>query len=236
MTTVGTRNAATREDWLERVLRDIPEGSRLLDAGAGEQQFRKYCGHLRYVSQDFAQYDPTQLATGLQMPTWDYGKLDIICDINAIPEPDCSFDAILCTEVFEHLPDPIQALGEFARLLRPGGTLILTAPFCSLTHFAPFHFYSGFSRYFYETHLPRHGFEIVELEPNGNFFEYLAQEINRVESVAAKYCQEQIQDWERWALRALLDMLERFSERDTHSDELLNFGYHVLAIKVDNNT
>jgi len=63
--------------------------------------------------------------------------VDVISDITSIPLPDASFDACLCTEVLEHLPHPIEALRELARLLRPGGRLILTAPFCSLTHFSP---------------------------------------------------------------------------------------------------
>ena len=35
----------------------IPEGARILDAGAGERSYERYCGHLMYVAQDFAQYD-----------------------------------------------------------------------------------------------------------------------------------------------------------------------------------
>src|SRR5206468_2559034 len=105
---------------------------------------------------------------GLQMTAWDYGKLDIVSDIAAIPEPDGSFDAILCSEVLEHVPDAVKVIGELARLLRSGGTLILTAPFNSMTHFAPYHFSTGFSRYFYEHHLPASGLTIEELSHNGN--------------------------------------------------------------------
>lgn len=170
MTTVGTQNLSTREAWLEKTLNQIPAGSRILDAGAGEQKYKRFCVHLDYVAQDFAQYDGKGDGRGLQTNSWGQSNLDIISDITAIPEPDTSFDAIMCVEVFEHLPEPIKAIQEFARLLKPGGHLILTAPFCSLTHFAPYHFYTGFNRYFYETHLPANGFEIVELQENGFFF------------------------------------------------------------------
>ncbi|MRR36812.1 SAM-dependent methyltransferase, partial [bacterium] len=146
----GTHNESTREDWLEQALREIPAGSRILDAGAGELRYRKFCCHLEYVSQDFAQYDGRGDTVGLHSGSWDQTKLDIVSDITAIPEPDGSFDAILCVEVLEHLPDPLAALREFARLLRSGGQLVVTAPFCSLTHLAPYFFSTGFSRYFYE--------------------------------------------------------------------------------------
>lgn len=36
MTTVGTHNESVRTAWLEQALKQIPAGSRILDAGAGE--------------------------------------------------------------------------------------------------------------------------------------------------------------------------------------------------------
>lgn len=117
----GTRNQATREAWLERTLASIPAGSRILDAGAGELQYKRFCSHLQYVSQDFGQYDGQGDGIGLQKGSWDQSRLDIISDITAIPEPDASFDAIMCIEVLEHLPAPVDALRELIRLLKPGG-------------------------------------------------------------------------------------------------------------------
>jgi SAM-dependent methyltransferase len=128
-----------------------------LDAGAGELRNKPLCHHLTYVSQDLCLYEGQGDGTGLQTRRWDTDRIDIRCDITAIPEPDASFDAILCSEVFEHLPDPLKALDEFARLLKPGGKLILTAPFASLVHFAPYFFGTGFSKYWYEHHLPARG-------------------------------------------------------------------------------
>lgn len=229
---VGSQNKANRVVWVEKTLSKIPKGSRILDVGAGEQQFKTFCSHLEYVAQDFAEYDGSGDGKGLQTGSWDYSNLDIVSDIIAIPEQDASFDAIMCTEVFEHLPDPIAAIREFSRLLRKDGHLILTAPFCSLTHFSPYHFSTGFNRYYYETHLPAHGFEIIEIEANGNFFEYLGQEVRRLPSISGEYSGGTPNRLERFALKCVLKMLERFSRKDQGSDELLCFGYHVLARKL----
>jgi len=152
-------NMKNRDIWLEKALKEVLVGSRILDAGAGELRYKKFCDHLKYVSQDFAQYNGEGDSKGLQTGTWDQTKLDIISDITEIPEPDGSFDAIMCIEVFEHLPDPALAMKEFARLLKSGGQLIITAPFCSLTHFAPYHFGTGYNTYYYEHHLKKNGYD-----------------------------------------------------------------------------
>lgn len=231
MITVGTHNEKHRVAWLEKTLQKIPAGSRVLDAGAGEQKHRCFCSHLDYIAQDFAQYDGTGNACGLQTGVWDQSKLDITSDITAIPESDNSFDCIMCIEVMEHLPEPLAAVKEFYRLLRPEGKLIITAPFCSLTHFAPYHYYSGFNRYFYETNLPAYGFEIDELVENGNYFEYIAQEIRRIQSVALRYAQASPTFLQSIALKLVLKMLARFSDQDRQSSELLHFGCQIVATK-----
>lgn len=228
---VGTKNQSRRREWVIKNLSEIPPGHRILDAGAGELKYKPYCSHLKYVSQDFGEYSGTGDGKGLQMGTWDQSRIDITSDILDIPEPDGSFDAILCIEVFEHLPEPSLAVKEFARLLKEGGGLILTAPFCSLTHFAPFHFHTGFNKYFYEKHLHENGFEILEIESNGNFFEYIAQELRRIKSTARKYCNIDIEAEDLAKINGVLPLLQELSDKDTSSNELLCFGYHVKAKK-----
>lgn len=222
-------NEDARNRWLANTLENIPQGLRILDAGAGELRNKSLCTHLIYVSQDFCQYDGRGDAQGLQAGTWDTSKIDLVCDITNIPEPDASFDAVLCSEVFEHLPDPLKALDEFARLLKPSGRLILTAPFASLVHFAPYHYASGFSRYWYEYHLPRRGFEIQELTPNGDWFSYTKQEMLRLPAMARRYG-----DW-CWPLAylvagiGLIYFLLRGKSR--RADDLACFGWHCIAVK-----
>lgn len=236
MTMVGTLNQKNREQWIENILKKIPVDSIILDAGAGEQQYRKFCSHLKYISQDFGKYEGLGDKRGLQTGTWDQSALDIMSDITEIPRPDESFDAIMCIEVLEHIPEPIKAIQEFGRLLKPEGHLIITAPFCSLTHFAPFHFYSGYNRYFYEKFLPLNNFEIIELLENGNYFEYIAQEIRRISGIADRFTHENPTFFESIAMKNILKMLERFSKNDHGSNEILHFGYHMHAIKTPKST
>ena len=228
---MGKNNEQLREHWIKDTLNSIPKNSRILDAGAGTQRYRKFCKHLDYVSQDFGKYNGKGDSAGMQTGAFEYGELDIVSDIIAIPEPDFSFDAVMCIEVLEHLPDPVQAIREFSRLIRPQGCLILTAPFCSLTHFSPYHYCTGFNKYWYEIHLAAHGLKIIDIVPNGNFFEYLAQEIDRIPSVSKRYSGDKPGLLERLCILVILKMLSRFSKKDVESSNLLCYGYHVFATK-----
>ncbi|TCJ17462.1 SAM-dependent methyltransferase [Flaviaesturariibacter flavus] len=230
MFSVGTTNESVRVEWIEKTLKKIPAGLTLLDAGAGESQFKKFCGHLKYIAQDFGQYHG-EGEVGLHTGTWDNSKLDIVSDITAIPLPDASVDAIMCTEVFEHIPDAVAAIREFSRLVKPGGYLLLTAPFASITHFAPYHFATGFNRYFYEKHLPDFGFAIEDLQLNGNYFEFVAQETRRVKQMASRYSGVKLSFFQKSVQHLWLKVLEGLSEKDKGSSELLSYGVHVFARK-----
>ena len=163
-------NEFNRHKWVINKLSKLRENTTLLDAGCGTQQYKKYCNHLQYYGQDFGEYKPEKLKEGLQMDTWEYGKLTYIGNIWDIDEKDDSFDSILCTEVLEHIPYPNESIKEFSRLLKHNGNLILTAPYASLPHFQPYYYYSGFSKEWYEYILEKNGFRIVRNNSKWRFF------------------------------------------------------------------
>jgi SAM-dependent methyltransferase len=208
----------------------LPKSARLLDAGAGELKNRQYCVYLDYVSQDFCQFKGVAgnaPEEGLQTKNWDTTRIDLVSDITAIPAPDTSFDAILCSEVLEHLPEPTHALDEFARLLKPGGVMILTAPFASIVHIAPHHYCSGFSKYWYEYHLAQRGFSIETLTANGDWYAMLLQEITRLGGL-----ERQRGNWVwpfayAYALLGLIYFKLRSKKRDP---DLACFGWQCMAV------
>lgn len=223
-------NELNRQDWLSKVLAGLPTGSRILDAGAGQLKNRRHCQHLDYVSQDFCQYHGASdgCAEGLQDSQWDTTRIDLVSDILNIPAPDASFDAILCSEVLEHVPEPGLAIEEFARLLKPGGKMILTAPFASNVHMAPYHYCSGFSRYWYEHHLSQAGFDILELTANGDWFDLLRQELARLGSMER---QKGNWSWPLAYLYSLAGMLYFRIRKDVKAEDLACFGWHCIAVK-----
>lgn len=229
------KNSRARDAWISKTLSEIPAGKTILDVGAGECAYKVHCKHLKYLAQDIAQYDGTGNTKGLQTGKFDFHKLDFICDLYDIPETD-QYDAVLCTEVIEHVTDPVRAVEKLVRLVRPGGVVIITAPFVSMTHFAPYHYATGFSEYFYRYHLERLGCTIDTLLPNGGFFDFMDQEIGRVASVRKRYSGWIIDPISFTVLLAarlsvrLMAALDGPAQR-RRSSELMAFGWHVIAVR-----
>lgn len=163
-------NLVNRDRWVADQAVRLPAGSRVLDVGAGSCPYRLLFAHCEYRAQDFTALEGEQLRHG------GYGQIDYVCDATAIPVADGSFDAILCTEMLEHVPDPVAVISECARLLRPGGRLILTAPLGSGIHQEPHHYYGGFTPYWYQRFLAQAGLQDIQVEANDGAFKFFSQE------------------------------------------------------------
>jgi len=220
-------NVNKRIIFIKNELKKIPNDMKILDAGCGSQRYKKYCNHLEYYGQDFAQYDiPNKnMIGGKIIDSYKYGELNYIGNIWEIEEKDSFFDVILCTEVFEHIPYPNETLIEFTRLLKPGGRLILTAPSNCLRHMDPYFFYSGFSDRWWENFLIENGLDIEKIENVGDYYSWLKVEIART---AANH-----------SLMAKILLLPAFiyylNKKPTEeSINTLCMGYHIVANKKEN--
>lgn len=141
--------------YLEAFVRDasrrLPAGSLVLDAGAGDCRYGELFADHRYESADLCTVDKP------------YGELTYTCDLAAIPVDDGRFDAVVCTQVLEHVPEPETILRELSRVLKPGGLLFLTVPLFYAEHEVPYD-YQRFTRYGLERLLPMAGFDIETLD------------------------------------------------------------------------
>jgi len=99
----------------------------------------------------------------------DRSQADLIGTAYRIPEPDESFDGIVCTAVLEHLEEPKAALVESLRVLKRGGLAIYTVPLYWHLHEEPRDFYRYTKhglRYLFESA----GYEVVEMKPASGFW------------------------------------------------------------------
>src|SRR5258708_23575605 len=64
-------------------------------------------------------------------------SVDIVGDARIMPFPDASMDVVLITQCLEHIPEPIAVIGEIRRVLKPGGTLLLSVPSIFPQHGSP---------------------------------------------------------------------------------------------------
>ncbi len=71
---------------------------------------------------------PSSRCIGLDITDNPYGIADVTSD-EFLPFDDASFDLVTCYEAFHYVEDPRHGVAELRRVLRPGGTAIITVPF-----------------------------------------------------------------------------------------------------------
>jgi SAM-dependent methyltransferase len=227
-------NQVQRDAWVRAQAASVPENSKVLDVGAGSAPYRGCFSHCRYFTQDFVRLDPGQLLHGA------YSNVDYVSDAASIPVEGGSFDVVLCTEVLEHVREPIVVVQEMARILRPGGRLILTAPLGSGIHQEPYHYYGGYTPYWYRDFLAAAGFAQIEVEANAGSYKFFAQESIRFVHTTRPFKLGMPLPLELlwlpvWAVFAPLlalaipvvcRWLDRFDR-----EQRFTVGYHVTAVK-----
>lgn len=115
---------------LEKTLPKEGVYNRVLEVGAGSGH------HLPYVKHDFQQYVMTdgsdemlEIASKKYASQISAGTLAIEKqDATALTFPDNSFDRLIATHVLEHLPNPVNVLREWNRVIRPNGVISIVLP------------------------------------------------------------------------------------------------------------
>ncbi len=99
-------------------------GLRVLDAGCGEGYLSRT---LASMGADVTGVDAAQglVDAASAHPSRPENTRFLRASVEDLPLEDDAFDLVLCNHLFSHLQDPTRAIGEFGRVLRSGGRLIL---------------------------------------------------------------------------------------------------------------
>jgi SAM-dependent methyltransferase len=117
--------ALTQHDYLH--LRALVAGIRDSVAripGPVEDVLDVWCGSRPY--EDL--FPPGSRYVGLDVEGNPYGVADVVSD-ELLPFPDEAFDVVACIQAFQYMPDAASAVSEFSRVLRPGGTVLVSSVF-----------------------------------------------------------------------------------------------------------
>lgn len=213
--------------FVDRVSQELPEGARLLDAGAGEGRFRACFAQQRYIGVDLA----------IGSATWDYGALDAVADLACLPLADATFDAVLCIQTLEHVPEPARVLAELARVLRPGGRLYLSAPQSWHQHQKP-HDYFRYTSFGLRYLIEKAGLQVEAMQALGGYFWFLSFQL---QNVIFWGIPRSVTGWKRaclWPIKAILGLVFQVAlplllfyldPLDRLQDE--TFGHICVAVK-----
>jgi len=142
--------------------------ARVLDLGCGSKPYQHYFPHATaYVGIDLP---VERSANKLEKCA------DIYADLASLPVENETFDVLICTQVLEHVPDPVRVLTEANRVLRPGGLAVVTVPFLSAEHEEPDDFYS-FTSFGIREVFHRAGFEQVQVKKQFGFWSAIGEMI-----------------------------------------------------------
>jgi SAM-dependent methyltransferase len=113
---------------------DVRGCKRILDAACGNGRYSRFL--LRHADPDavLTSFDLSRAMLRRARARLKSERVSqAVADLARLPYADAAFDAVVCGWVLEHLPDPRPGLGELARVLRPGGKLLLLSTESTLT-------------------------------------------------------------------------------------------------------
>ncbi|MDQ1239427.1 MAG: hypothetical protein QG577_1613 [Thermodesulfobacteriota bacterium] len=214
------------DDFYLRHANDMLEATNVLDLG-GDRVAKRGAFNLSAINHHvtYANLSPAK-------------SPNVQCRAECVPFKADSFDVVICSEVLEHLLDPVIVLREIFRVLRSQGTALICVPFLNRIHADPFD-YGRYTDYYWFQVLAAIGFRDIAIESQGGFWTVL------VEMVRYLIC-DKTMSWgprRTWLINSLAltfarmkttaiawdqDAAEKHDKRDPYG---FTTGYGLKAVK-----
>lgn len=159
---------------------------------------------------------------------------DVQADALANPFAAASFDYVICAELLEHVPQPGAVLTEVYRMLKPGGSLIITVPFMFHIHADPYD-YGRYTEFFWRETLLNTGFSQINIIKHGVYWSVLAELIRLWAYDRAKQQRPRplwVRYWIAWGVRQLQNFALQREARPGYADDLF-YGSFVLGYAIE---
>jgi SAM-dependent methyltransferase len=213
------------DDFYSRHVTRLQVGSQVLDLGGhkirkrGAFDIERYCLRVTYAN--------LFLNKGA----------DVQCDASWLPCKEGCFDAVVCSELLEHVYDSVSVLREIYRVLRPKGVCLISVPFLFQVHADP-HDYCRYTDHYWRSQLERLGFAEINIEKQGLFWSVmvdmlraLANERVRQGGLRRLWLQRLVASLIATGKRMALNRERRIGEPDHAFLSRYTTGYGIRAVR-----
>ncbi|PCI21361.1 hypothetical protein COB64_00560 [Candidatus Wolfebacteria bacterium] len=192
----------------------IKKDSVVLDLGAGRLFYKNFLKNYtdNYFSLDFKK---------------THKDLDYIGTTSRTNLENERFDIVFSSQVFEHIPDPLESFHEINRILKKGGIAIISVPFLMYIHNEPYDYFR-YTRYSLKKFSDENNFEILVLKEVGGFFGFLGS-VGAIFSMGL-FWNIPILKWVVYGLNFIIQYILLFLDRISRNKKVFPSNY-LLIIK-----
>ena len=220
--------------------KEVGVGSRLiadLVANAYEENLKKHakgqlldlgCGHVPLYAA-YKNYITKNICVDWENTAHKNVYLDFVCDITKpLPFSDEEFDTIILSDVLEHIAEPELLLKELARILSPGGKVLINVPFYYWLHEQP-HDYYRYTEFALKRFINQVNLKLIYLNPIGGAPEVLADIVSK-NFLNLRIIGRPLAIFTQWI--AMMFIKTKFGARQsTKTASSFPFGYFLIAEK-----
>lgn len=161
------KKASIHSYWLKKHLREyslqIGYSPLILDVGCANLPYKSLFDFGRYIAIDIKNNN---------------GGMNILGGVCSLPIKENAIDAVVCTEVLEHIKDTAKAVQELNRVLKKGGYLILSTPLLMGEHELVDFF--RFTELCLHNYLEEGGFKVLRIRKRGGIFSSIGSIISHI--------------------------------------------------------